>query len=126
MKSIPRIQSCLPNNAKRGGQTPQAATLQPHGGHQNRNPGKVRFPNEPNLTSDNYGAWQPRNEIRKKMFSPNEPNSTPHRHGARGRPICQRILSRANPLDTLMAYVSNPRRPASPSSPSGDQSAAAP
>jgi hypothetical protein len=84
--------------------------------------------NEVNPTSGNYGARQPQNEIQKKTFSPNEPDLTQHRHGAPGPAILGNALIwiRARPLDTLVVYVSNPRRPASSPSPSGDQSAAGP
>jgi hypothetical protein len=154
MKSTPGIESRLANNAKPGDHASQAdnhrrtqslqndpqaklshqrvtviahpdsplnsapkSLFRPHSEPQNAKDEKVKTRNELNPTSDNYGAlsvlipFHPSrlSLFQKKMFSPNEPN-----------------LSRARTLDTLLAYVSDPRRPASPSSPSGDQSAAAP
>jgi hypothetical protein len=154
MKFTPRIECRLANNAKSGDHAPRGANhrrtqslqnaprvklshqrvtvdahpdsllnsapkspFRPHSKPQNAKDEKVKTRNEVNLTSDNYGALSvliPSHPSRlwllqKKMFSPSEPN-----------------LSRARPLDTLLLYVSDTRRPASPSSPSGDQSAAAP
>jgi hypothetical protein len=78
---------------------------------------KVKTRNEVNLTSDNYRARDPRK--RKKVFFPNEPNLSFGKYAVRDRAILS--LS----FDTLLAYVSDPRRPASSSPPSGFQNGVA-
>jgi hypothetical protein len=132
MKSLPRIQSRPANNASQPIPIPAhpanplnsapKSPFRPHSKSHDEKNEKVKARNEVNLTSDNYGALSVLIRVhpsrlwlfQKKTFSPNEPNSG------------FEILSRARPLDTLLAYVSDPRRPASPPSPSGDQHAAAP
>jgi hypothetical protein len=86
----------------------------------------VIFPNEVNLTSDKYGASETRKaKIEKSVFS-KRPQFGIERKSVPVDPKDPAILSRARPPVTLFLYVSDPRRPASPPSPSGDQCAAGP
>jgi hypothetical protein len=107
-------------------------TFRPHSEPKNAKTEKVKTRNEVNLTSEKYGVCDPSNEKTKKVFFPGEPNLTPAKSGSH-RPA---FLSRARPLTgplygdlsfaTLLAYVSDPRRPASPSPPSGNVCVAGP
>jgi hypothetical protein len=102
-------------------------TFRPHSEPKNEKTEKIKTRNEVNLISEKYGARAPVNEKPKKVFFPREPNLTPAKSGIYRRAI----LSRARPLTgplyrglsfaTLLAYVSDPRRPVPSSPSSGDQ-----
>jgi len=93
---------------------PPAAHSSVHREPQNRKTKIKKSQNKVNPTSDHYGARH--SEKRKKVIFPHDPNL---KSGEYRRPH-PAILSCARSLDTLLFYVSDPRRPASPSSPSGD------
>jgi hypothetical protein len=99
---------------------------------QNAKKEKVKTRNKVNLTSEKCGATAPGSEKNRKVFFPREPNLTPAKSGIHRRAILSRARPLTGPLygdisfDTLLAYVSEPRRPAPPSPPSGDQCAAGP